>query len=324
MLEPHSPTIQSVSDTQEPADGSGPSAPDSETARARDHWNRSHVEEDGGLEGNFLNHPMVQTYISLRAHGTIDGHLKVLIAELRNRTAPGDQLVSVGCGLGDKERVLARALPDRHFLGLDFADSAVAQATGLASADGLTNLSFRVGDFNALELERSHYRAVLGLGAIHHVENLEGFWAAAAEALTPDGLLFAEEYVGPNRLQWTDAQLEAASTALRELVPEPLKPMHQIAYRPKVERMLAIDPSEAVRSAEILPTLDAAGYELLGAARAGCALLQPVLINQIGAYDPRNWEHNLVLSRLFEREDQLIRDGVLGHDFVGFVARPPR
>jgi hypothetical protein len=46
-------------------------------------------------------------------------------------------------------------------------------------------------------------------------------------------------------------------------------------------------------------------------------------MNQISAFDPRNWDDNLVLASLFREEDRLMREGVLGDDFAMFVARPP-
>jgi len=90
-----------------------------------------------------------------------------------------------------------------------------------------------------------------------------------------------------------------------------------------LEHLLASDPSEAVRSSEILPTLRAAGFTLPGYAGAGCALLQPVLMHQIQTFDPRNWEHNHTLTALFREEDRLMRAGVLGDDFAMFMAVPP-
>ena len=51
------------------------------------------------------------------------------------------------------------------------------------------------------------------------------------------------------------------------------------------------------------------------------SLLQPVLMHQIQTFDPRNWQHNLVLGRLFAEEARLIDAGVLGHDFAMLAAR---
>ncbi len=292
------------------------------TKRAAEFWNKRHLDPEGEAHDNFLVHPLVQTYISLRGFGEAVGHLEVVIHELQRRTQAGSRILSVGCGLAQKERLLAERLPDCHFIGVDIADDIVEQARALASDGGQANLDLKVGDFNQLDLEPASFDIILGLGAIHHVEALELFWAACRRALAPGGVLLAQEYVGANRLQWTDAQIEEGTRVLSDLVPELHKPHHETIQRIPVEMMLRGDPSEAVRSNEILPTCKASGFEIDGYASGGCGLLQPVLMHQIATYDPRNWRHNRILSELFEEEDRLMQAGVLEDDFAMFVARP--
>lgn len=286
-------------------------------------WNDTHQNAAGGDHDNYMHHPLVQGYISLRAFGSLISHMDAAIHAVRDHTSPGDNILSLGCGAAGKERILARALPDRNFIGLDIADEVIAAQNAALPDEGIHNLRLDRGDFNQLDLEPDSLQLLLGLGAIHHVENLEGMWAQARRALKPGGLVMAQEYVGPSRFQWTAAQIEQGSAALRDLVP----PAHQV-HHSEVRRLpeqfwIDIDPSEAVRSAEILPTCRAAGFTIRSVTSAGGALLQPCLMNQIHTFDPQNWEHNLVLSRLFAREAELMAQGVLQDDFVMLVATPP-
>lgn len=299
-------------------DTSDPSA----AGRAARFWGERHRDVVADAHDNFLNHPLIQAYVSLRAFGSLVGHLDVVAAELRSRTHPGDQVLSVGCGPATKERALAKALPDRRFVGLDIAAETIERVRAECAAEGVANLTVRLGDFNDLRLERGEFRAILGLGAIHHVERLESFWRGCAHGLAPDGCVLAQEFVGADRFQWTDAQIEAGDAALDELVPARYRVHHSRIVRTPVEEMIATDPSEAVRSSQILATCRDAGFLIPGYAGAGCALLQPVLMYQIAEFDPRNWEDNLVLATLFRQEDRLMRDGVLGDDFAMFVAKP--
>jgi SAM-dependent methyltransferase len=297
--------------------------PDDPGRRVVDFWTRQHVREDRGAHDNFLGHPLVQGYLCLRAVGGLVGLMDAVATQVRERTRPGARLFSPGCGRADKERILAAAFPDREFVGLDLTPAILELAAEETARAGLRNLRFELGDFNALALERHSFDAVLGLGAIHHVEALERFWAETQRALRPGGCVIAQEYVGPDRMQWNEAQVREGSRVLAELVPDEHKPHHREVQPVDREMLIAADPSEAVRSSEILPTLRASGFQLAGLAGAGCALLQPVLMHQIQTYDPRDWEHNHRLMTLFREEDRLMRAGVLGDDFVMFVATPP-
>ncbi|MEZ5963554.1 MAG: class I SAM-dependent methyltransferase [Planctomycetota bacterium] len=293
----------------------------SSNERTAGFWDVMHAA-DGGDRENYLNHPLVAAYTSLRASGTIVPHLDVVIAEIRARTPPGARILSPGCGSGRKEAALARALPDRFVVAGDIAEAALQQGREHAAREGLRNIEFVVQDFNDIHLEPRSLAAIVGMGALHHIENLEQFWAETRRALQPGGVVMGQEYIGPNRFQWTDAQVEEGDRVLRDIVPAEHKVVHARVVRTPVEEIVSYDPSEAVRSIELLPTLREAGFELAGYASAGGALLQPVLNKQIHTFDPRNWQHNLVLSRLFAEEDALMAAGRLGDDFCMFVTQP--
>jgi SAM-dependent methyltransferase len=185
------------------------------------------------------------------------------------------------------------------------------------------NLRFEEADFNRLDLEPDSFDIALGLGAIHHVEALEGFWEQLRRALRPGGMVLAQEFIGPDRMQWTEAQQREGTRVLEELVPDEHKVHHREVRPVDLEQLIAADPSEAVRSSEILSTLRAAGWSIPAYAGAGCALLQPVLMHQVQTFVPTDWEHNHRLTALFREEDRLMKAGVLGDDFAMFVGVPP-
>lgn len=291
--------------------------------RAARFWNRRHLDPVGEAHDNFLGHPMIQTYMSLRAFGSMVSQIDTIRLEIARRTEPGAKILSVGCGRAEKERWFAERLPDREFVAIDIADEILDEAREINQREGVENLRLEIGDFNALELERSSFDLVLGLGAIHHVEALENFWDAVGRSLVPGGVVVAQEFIGADRLQWTDAQLEHCNRAIEEIVPAEHKAHHEVVVAPDLQAMIDTDPSEAVRSSEILTTARAAGFDIDGFCSGGGALLQPILMFQIASYDPRNWQHNLVLSKLFAEEDRLMREGVLDDDFAMFVAIPP-
>lgn len=289
-------------------------------SRAAAFWEPRHSSSIDG--DNYLNHPLVSAYTSLRALGSLTPHLDVVIAEIRTKTPPGGRVFSPACGNGFKELGLARALPDRQFVASDIADRALEHARQAAASEGLSNIEFVHMDANDVDLGKATFNAIAGMGAIHHIEQLEGFWAACRRALRPGGVIMGQEYIGANRLQWTEAQVAEGDCALRDIVPSEHKVHHTRVRATPVAEMMMLDPSEAVRSRDILPTLRDAGFELFGYAGGGGALLQPVLMSQIHTFDPTRWDHNLVLARLFAEEDRLMREGRLEDDFCMFVTKP--
>jgi SAM-dependent methyltransferase len=294
---------------------------DETTRRARDFWNAAHARGEGDRGDNIFAHPLLHAYVSLRAFGQLTGQIDAVVVALRERTAPGDEILVVGCGPCHKEKLVAAALADRRFVAIDIADQALAQARAAIAAAGVHNLVVEHGDFNRLDLRVGRYACILCLGTIHHVEALEAFWQQCRRGLRAGGAVIAQEYIGPSRLQWTEAQLREGSRVLRDLVPPEHQVHHHTVERIPVAHMLAVDPSEAVRSAEILPTLRASGLEVTAVVGTGCSLLQPVLMHQIQTFDPRDWQHNLVLANLFAEEDRLLAAGTLDHDFAWLVAR---
>ena len=288
-----------------------------------DFWTRQHERADLGPHDNFLSHPLVQGYLCLRAVGGLISLMDALGNQIRDRSRPGARIFSPGCGKGEKELILAAAFPDREFVGLDITPRILELAREDAERRGLANIRFEEGDFNQLDLEPRSFDLVLGLGSIHHVEALEAFWEQVRRALRPGGMVLAQEFIGPNRMQWNEVQVREGTRVLRELVPEEHKVHHHEVRPVALEVLLADDPSEAVRSSEILSTLRAAGYAIPGYAGGGCALLQPVLMHQIQTFSPQDWEHNHRLMTIFREEDRLMRAGQLGDDFAMFVAVPP-
>lgn len=283
--------------------------------RTADYWS-----EAAGCPDTFLDHPLIQTYAALRAFGALRTFTEAVIDEIRSRTRPGARLLSVGCGAAVKECQLAAALPDRTFVAIDIAPGALEMARAAAAAAGIRNLHLETGDFNDPQLAAADFDMILGLGALHHIEALEAFWRECRKALRAGGCILAQEYVGPSRFQWTDVQIELGNAALRTL-PAEHKVHHATVKRVDLDYLIAFDPSEAVRSAELIPTCAAAGFAMQ-VSGAGCGLLQPMLMHQMHTFEPRNWDHNQLLMQLFSVEDHAMREHGVGDAYAMFIAVP--
>src|SRR5690606_14972907 len=124
--------------------------------------------------------------------------------------------------------------------------------------------------------------------------------------------------------QWTDRQLAAANAFLEEQVPQALRrradgSLHRVV-RPTVQEMIAMDPSEAVRSAEVYGLLTA-NLRIDKEIPVGGALLNLVLDPSIIMnFQPGQPEHDAVIRQAFERERALMRSGELASDFKFIIA----
>lgn len=289
---------------------------DDRTRKVASFWDATHA---ASTHDAFLEHPLVHAYMSLRGFGRVAAHLDVAIEEVRRRTRPGARILSVGCGPADKEMAVAAALPDREFVGLDIAERTMERAREEAARRGLTNLSLEYGDFNRLELEPASCDAILGLGAVHHVEALEAFWESCHHALRPGGFVLVQEYVGPDRFQWTEAQYEIGNRLVQALPPEHRAEHDQVQSFP-LEELIEMDPSEAVRSADIVPTARASRLRIESYASGGCGILYPVLFDRMQTFDPRDWNHNHTLLWLCREDDRALREGLVEDAMAMFVA----
>ena len=174
---------------------------------------------------------------------------------------PVERALTLGCGAGELERGLTKYNLSREHEAVDISPGTIDQAARAAKAAGLRHIRYRVEDLNRIVLEPNHYDVVFATSSLHHVARLEHLLAQVARALKPGGFFFIDEYVGPNRFQWTDAQLAAVNEqldnlpdALRTSVTDPAV-TKQRAQRPAVASIIEVDPSEAIRSEEIVGLL---------------------------------------------------------------------
>jgi len=89
---------------------------------------------------------------------------------------------------------------------------------------------------------------------------LERLLVAVRDSLASGGLLIANEYVGPNQLQWTDKQVRVINEVMgllpdryRRRISNPLEYKRDFPGPSPLEEMNRLDPTEAVHAEEIVP-----------------------------------------------------------------------
>ena len=302
---------------------------DQDLAKVNQLWSdQANVWSGTGL--HWLEHPAVQDRISyLVTRDTGDDRFQYFLRKYFSTGLPVDRAITLGCGPGEFERGLAKYNFARRHDAIDIAEGALEKARIAAASEGWSHIHYQHGDLNQIELPPATYDAAFGISSIHHVANLEHLFAQVRDALKPGGYFLLDEYIGASQYQWPDSQVHHINATLATL-PESIRRSRSRRHgefkspvaRPTIEEMNAGDPSEAVRSADIIP-LVRRHFDVLEIHGYGGGLLHMLLEDITGNFRLGNREGMKWLSRVFEIEDELMSAGDLDHDFALIIARKP-
>ncbi len=297
------------------------------TSSARGHWDQWQINRSRAQTAyvDWGDHPTLLSNVFAAAFGDsqIDffKYFQQQFPDFSRRNA-----VSLCCGDGAFESALIGNNVFASVTGIDISPVRIEAAREL-HAGVSDRLCFVVGDVNDGKLGSQTYDIVFAKAALHHVENIEQLASGICQSLRPNGLLVAIDFFGPTRFQWTDAQIAAANWFLSNRIPQALRTradgsVYEEVRRPTVEEMIALDPSEAVRSSELLHVLSER-FDIQVDIHLGGTLLNLIfygdIINNFDVQDPT---HNHILREAFQYERALLNDGTLSSDFRLIMAKP--
>jgi len=302
----------------------------SPAAQVADLWSRKLGGSDEfSADVYWLAVPEVyRSYIRAATRGRReDSWVNDCVAEFLAGRTPVERMLSIGCGSGALERHLHVLSAFRECDAWDIAPTAVETARRLAEEEGRQGIHYDVRDANTpgfLEGSEARYDAVWFNSSLHHIEALEPVCEAVARSLKPDGWLFVHEYVGPNVFALTPRQKQVIRAAF-DLIPERFRRTgpEQWAAAPAIPdpvQVAAVDPSEAIRSADILEVVDRY-FDVVELNPAGGTVLQFLLHGIAGNFRPEDPESMEVLDLLIRIERTLVGIGDLQSDFVLLAAR---
>jgi SAM-dependent methyltransferase len=163
-------------------------------------WDETIARREAGKMLGWIDSPLVlEMYVLPAISGPDDqGNWFLDIANELNIRRDGHWL-SPGCGSGAQKIFCMEQGLCSRMDAYDVSTEAVAIAKNKASQKGLSNLHFRIGDFNTLELQSDHYDAAIMSMSLHHVTKLNKLLVRVNRALKPDGWFLVNEYVGPSQ-----------------------------------------------------------------------------------------------------------------------------
>jgi SAM-dependent methyltransferase len=206
---------------------------------------------------------------------------------------------------------------------MDIAEGLLFKQRKIAMDRGAAGIEYIKQDLNEVELEGNAYDLIFAQGTIHHIEKLERFFDQINNALKEHGKFIVREYIGPNRMQFTDTQLAIINEILRVLPNKYKKTMDgsikNIAYSADLDWLMKTDPSESVRSQEIISVMKER-LEIIKLAYTGGTILHP-LLSDIASNFERDQDGEAILKLLILFEKVLTEKGVLPSDYVFCIAQ---
>ncbi len=294
--------------------------------KTKEHWGKEAGTWRIGRGKHWLENIAVRNRINQKVSGQSDlDAYQYLIRFLETRDFfPIERCLTLGCGNGELERGLSKYNFSNVYDAFDISDQSIEMARDIAKKNNFSNINYQVKDINHISLPPSSYDVVFGVMSVHHFLNLEHIFIEVKKSLKDGGIFFLNEFIGPTRFQWTDRQLEIVNGLLRVL-PENYRKMQNNKLktdvkRPSIEQINAIDPSEAIRSDEIIDILSLY-FEIVERRDYGGTILHLLLEDIAFNFNNTSKKDMELLNLLFGVEDYLLELGDITSDFSVIIAR---
>jgi ubiquinone/menaquinone biosynthesis C-methylase UbiE len=303
----------------------------SDSERVNEYWSKTDFTDE---ERNFYVFPVIRSRSSRLMFGESDAtrrdwceywaSQKYLASRM-----PVDKVLSICCGFGHLERSLAKMNVAKQIHGIDIATGAIEAARKRAIEENLYQLSYEVADINKLPIPEGTYDVIWANGALHHVKDLEVVIPKLYRSLKAGGTLIASEYVGPNYQQVGPRQAELIN-AVRHILPEELRAqtnnqeqkLFGKIYTPQpLSWFLENDPSESIRSAEVIPVLKTVFDVVDERPFLGTLLYYALDETFYRNFNPNNSRHTEILNTLFTLEENLYKAGEIRNDNALIICR---
>ena len=259
--------------------------------------------------------PAVVRYLSRRSTGSDDeGWGKYL--KRRYCAEPKQKALVIGCGNGWVERSM---MDIGLVASVDAFDIDPANIARAEQERGDRDINYLVSDFKSFIPQRK-YDFIVNFAALHHAEYLYRVCDMLGDALTPDGIFFNWEYVGPDRNQYGPAQM-AAMHAVQSALPLRFRSTYRL--RASLGLMVREDKTEAVHSSEVVRAVGLY-FDVIEHHELGGGIAYQILWNNIDEIEKDDEEATHWLAWLLEQDERALLDDAIPSSFAFFVATKKR
>lgn len=206
----------------------------------------------------YLNKKICERYTGILFPSLIQADIYMLKQAMGERKAA--RAISVACGIGAKEMALVKEGLVQDFDLFEVSDQRIMEGTQKSAALGIENrIQFHKEDAFKKEFTDA-YDSVFWHHALHHMFDTREAILWSKNILKKGGILYMNDYVGMNRLQWSDRSVDLANR-IRSILPdkyfcrEGKSPFPRDVRVIQKEKLMKEDPSECADSENIIPSL---------------------------------------------------------------------
>lgn len=292
-----------------------------------EHWDTAAWYGSGGFKFYWEMSDLVDKYQKKMMTGSEEkDHVSFSIDYLNNSLKNRERLTGLCIGCSEiikPEMAFCETGQFSYFKVIDIAAKLIARQRIEAQKRGLNQIEYIVSDLNNMSLNEDEYDLIFAQGTVHHVENLENLFKQIQKGLKKEGLFIMREYIGPNHLQFTEKQLDIVNDLLLEIPKKYRKRWNgnvkECEVNVNMKDLLKVDPSEAVRSSEIMNILER-NLKIVYCAKTGGTILSP-LLSEIASNFEVDKQGNAILEKLISAEMEMINKNVIESDYVYCIAK---
>jgi ubiquinone/menaquinone biosynthesis C-methylase UbiE len=290
-----------------------------------DYWSK--MVKDKPTMLSWSDSPIVMQHINKCITGDIGkGWLQYAVEKYVKKNGVGvDNILSIGCGSGALERQCIGMNACVQMDAFDIAVGAISECKRIANEEKISNIEYSVKNIEIESIPLSKYNVVFASSSIHHIKNLEDSFKKIYDSLKPDGVFIMLEYIGPSQFQFPEKTITLINKIL-QLLPDKYKKtssgnLKESYQKPTIEYMNKIDPSESIRSSDIIPSLSKY-FNIIEKNDYGGTILHMLLQEIISNFNHDDVHDVALLDMLIFLETLLIKEKVLNSDFAFIVAKP--
>lgn len=261
---------------------------------------------------NWWDIPAVKQRWNLMVSGEKSKNYKSYFVERYFADKSNLKVLSLGSGSCHHEIELAQYAVFEDILCVDISENALKSAEKNARDNNLNNMRFKCENVYDYDFPNNYFDIVMFNASLHHFKNIESLLKDKVKpTLKPNGKLIINEYVGPNRLQFPQKQIDTINFALKKIDKKYRKRSSTRIYKNKyfgsgLVRMYIADPSECIESEMILPSIHK-NFKVIEEKGIGGNILMGVFKDIAYNFLDLNHEKKELIQKIFNIEDDYLK-----------------